>query len=76
MTSLMVDNDLYRRTREAAAAQGKTVDEFVGEVLERALADVAARREIRNGLSVIVVPETAPRIDPARVRRTLEEEGF
>ena len=34
---LTVDDELYQRATEAAATQGKTVDEFVGEALRKAL---------------------------------------
>ena len=74
--TLTLDNDLYQRASEAAAAQGKTVDEFVGEALQRALSLVGVRRTVRNGLPVMVVSERTQSIDPAQVRRAIEEEGF
>jgi hypothetical protein len=37
MSTFTVDNELYQRATEAAAAQGKRVDEFVGETLLQAL---------------------------------------
>ena len=75
MTTLSVDKDLYQRTSEVAAAQGKTVDEFVGEALQRALSMAGVRRTDRNGLPVMVVNEQTPTIDPAAVRQSIEEEG-
>lgn len=76
MPTLTVDNELYQRAREVAAAQGKTVDEFVDEALRKALAIVGVRRTVRNGLPVTVVSHDTPAIDPAKVRQCLEEEGF
>lgn len=75
MTTLSVDNDLYQLTSEAAAALGKTVDEFVGDALRKALAGSGVRRTERNGLPVMVVNEGTPAIDPAAVQRCIEEEG-
>ena len=76
MSTLTVDDELYLRATEAAAAQGKTVDEFVGEALRKALAIIGIRRTVRNGLPVMVVSDDTPLIDPAKVRQCLEEEGF
>jgi hypothetical protein len=76
MSTLTVDDELYQRATEVAAAQGKTVDEFVGEALRKALSIVGVRRTVRNGLPVMVVSDDTPRIDPAKVRQYLEEEGF
>jgi len=76
MSTLTVDDELYRRAIEAAAAQGKTVDAFVDEALRKALAMVGVRRTVRNGLPVMVVSHDTATIDPATVRRCLEEEGL
>jgi hypothetical protein len=76
MSTLTIDDELYQRAIEAAAAQGKTVDAFVNEALRKALSTVGVRRTIRNGLPVMVVSHDAPAIDPAKVRQCLEEEGF
>jgi hypothetical protein len=76
MSTLTVDDELYQRATEAAAAQGKTVDEFVGEALRKALSMVGIRRTMRNGLPVMLVSDDISPIDPAKVRQYLEEEGF
>lgn len=76
MSTLTVDDELYQQASEAAAALGKTVDEFVGEALRRALAMVGVRQTIRNGLPVMIVSDDTPAINPAKVRQYLEEEGF
>jgi len=76
MSTLTVDDALYQRATEAAAAQGKTVDEFVSEALRQALAMVSVRRTVRNGLPVMVVSDDTPAIDLTKVRQCLEEEGF
>jgi hypothetical protein len=60
VSTLAVDDELYRRAAEAAAAQGKTVDEFVGEALRKALSMVGVRRTVRNGLPVMVVSDDTP----------------
>jgi hypothetical protein len=76
MSTVTVEDALYQQVREAAAAQGKTVNEFVGEVLRKALSMVGVRRTVRNGLPVMVVSNDTPIIDPAKIRQCLEEEGF
>ena len=76
MSTVSVDDTLYQQAREAAAAQGKTVHEFVGEAWRKALSMVGVRRTVRNGLPVMVVSNDTPRIDPAKVHQCLEEEGF
>jgi hypothetical protein len=75
MSTLAIDDELYQRATEAAAAQGKTVEAFVGEAVRQALAMVGVRRTVRNGLPVMVVSDDTPAIDPAKVRQCLEEEG-
>jgi hypothetical protein len=76
VSTFIVDDELYQWATEAAAAQGKTVDEFVGEALRKALSMVGVRRTVRNGLPVMLVSDDTPPIDPAKVRQCLEEEGF
>jgi hypothetical protein len=76
MSTFTIDDALYQRAIEAAAAQGKTVDEFVGEALRMALSMVSVRRTVRNGLPVMVVSNDMPVIDPAKVRQCIEEEVF
>lgn len=76
MTTLRLDDQLYVQASEVAAAQGKTIDAFVSEALQHALADVCVRRCERNGLPVMVVNERVPKIDSAVVRQCLEEDGF
>ena len=76
MSTVTVDDALYQQAQEAAAAQGETVNEFVGEALCKALFMVSVRRTVRNGLPVMVVSNDTPIIDPAEIRQYLEEEGF
>jgi len=76
MSTFTVDDELYQRATEAAAAQGKTVDEFVGAALRQALAMVGVRRTVRNGLPIMVVSDDTSAIDLTKVRQCLEEEGF
>jgi hypothetical protein len=74
MATFTIDDELYQRATEAAAAQGKPVDEFVGEALRLALSIVNIRRTVRNGLPVMVVSDDMPIIDPAKVRQCIEED--
>jgi hypothetical protein len=75
VTTLLIDDELGQQAKRAAEAQGKTLDEFVREVLRQAVNGVVLSRTVRSGLPVMqVIPETP--IDPQVARRTLEEEGF
>jgi hypothetical protein len=76
MTTVMIDDELARLVDEAARARGKTVEEFTGEALRRAICeDSGIRRSTRNGIPVMLIPNDHAAIDPARVRCCLEEEG-
>jgi hypothetical protein len=76
MSTVMVDQELFQRACEAAAAQGKTVEDFVDAMLRQALALTSPQQTMRNGVPVMLVSLETPAIDPAHVRRWLEEEGF
>lgn len=77
MTTLSIDGEMERLAREAAAAEGKTLDEYVGDALRQLLFNGKAfRQSTRNGLPVVVVPSDLPAIDPQAIRRCLEEEGL
>jgi hypothetical protein len=76
VTTLTIDDELGRLVGEAASARGKTLDEFAGEALRRAVCEEGGvRRVMRNGLPVMLVSDERVAIDPDRVRRCLEEEG-
>ena len=75
MTTLSIDDDLGRLVGQAAAARGKTLNEFVHEVLRHAVGPVVASRTVRNGLPVLHIHPAIP-IDPEVVQRMLEEQGF
>jgi hypothetical protein len=81
MSILRLDDQLFQQTTVIAAAQGKTVDEFVSETLRQAVGPAVphsgdVRRSVRNGLPVMLVNGAAPAIDPQKVRDLIEEEGF
>jgi hypothetical protein len=81
MSTVSLDDQLYRKTFEVAIAQGKTVDQFVQETLEQAVAQTAPKsldvqRSTRNNLPVMILGNTASPIDPAKVRDAIEEHGF
>jgi hypothetical protein len=75
MTTLMIDDALGQQARQAAAAQGKTLDEFVREALERAVGQPTVRHAVRSGLPVVEISPAIP-IDAHLIQRTLAEEGF
>ncbi len=75
-TTLQLNDKLYERAREAASAQGKSVDEFVGEALLNALSNNSVCRIVRNGLPVMVFGDNAPVVDVDKARQIIEDEGF
>ena len=75
MTTLMIDDELGRQAQQAAAAQGKSLDQFVRDVLKQAVDMPTVRLKTRSGLPVIEVTPAIP-IEPPAVQRVLAEEGF
>jgi hypothetical protein len=75
MLSLQIDDELYRLASDAASAQGQSVDEFAAAALRTALTQPIARMGLRNGVPIIEV-SGGPPIDPERVRKFIQEEGF
>jgi hypothetical protein len=75
MTTVLISDELGNKARQAAAAQGKSLDQFVSETLQGAIDQPAVRLEFRNGLPVVHIPFAQP-IDPLVVRNLIEEEGF
>lgn len=76
MTTLNMDDALFRQAREVATERGESVDEFVAGAVRQAVSQSRVRRTVRNGLPVMVVNDGATKIDPSKVRDCLEEEGF
>jgi hypothetical protein len=76
MSVLRLDDNLFERTAEAAAAQGLSVEAFVTATLRAALANDDLVRTTRNGVPVIVVGPAVPAIDPQTIRDSLEEDGL
>lgn len=77
VATVTLDDDLSRRVNAAAAAaDGKTLDEFVGDVLRSAVNSTrAVRKSYRNGIPVLHVVGQWSGIDPDKVRRSIKEEG-
>ena len=76
-TQLMLDDELYRAACSAAQAQGKSLSDFIADVLRTAVAPATGVHQIgRNGVSVMVVPQGTAAINPAKVRLAIEEDGF
>ncbi|MGI8982660.1 MAG: hypothetical protein ACR2FY_25790 [Pirellulaceae bacterium] len=76
MTTLLIDDELGQRARLAAECQGKTLDQFVGDVLRQAVAGKEIQIGSRNGLPVVLVPPGTPIIQPADVARALAEDDL
>jgi hypothetical protein len=76
MTTLHIDDELGQRARQAAECQGKTLDQFVGDVLRQAVEGKVVQIGSRNGLPVVLVPPGTATIEPADVARALAEDDF
>jgi hypothetical protein len=70
--TLTLDDDLYRAAASAAAAQAVPVDEFVAELVRRAVQSPRVIRE-KNGLPVVDVGPNAKPITSDDVRRAEDE---
>ena len=75
-TTLQLNDQLYERAREAASAQGKSVDEFASVANYKGLLSNAVRRIVRNGLPVMAFSDSAPAVDVGKARQIIEDEGF
>jgi len=77
VTTLTIDEELGRSLGQAANARGKTLEQFAGEALRRAISENGGvRRTMRNGIPVMLVGDGQAVIDPEKIRRCLEEEGL
>lgn len=75
MTTIQIDDELSQEAARAAAAQGKSLDEFARDALRQAVSGAVIRWTTRNGLPVIdSIPPAV--IDPDVIRELLQEEGF
>jgi len=78
VTTLTIDEELGRLLGQAANARGKTLEQFAGEALRRAISENGGvRRTMRNGIPVMLVGDEQAVTDPEKkIRRCLEEEGL
>ena len=74
--TVTLQDDLFSKASEAAAAAGQTVDEFVDAALRRAVNGSSVRMAMRDGLPVMIPSPDTPPIDPDQIRRSIDEEGF
>lgn len=76
MASVLIEDELCRRAKAAAEANGETLEYFVAEALRTAvLSTNTAQKTYRNGLPTYHVVGDWDGIDPAAVRREIEENG-
>lgn len=81
MSTVNLDESLYRRTIEVALAKGQSVDEFVSEAVRRVIEVVptfpaAFQRTSKNGIDVLILNGATPSLDVREARRTIEEQGL
>jgi len=65
-----LDEQLYRRAKEAARQQGRSLNELIAEALERTLSSAASRA------SVVVETKGTYTISARGLRRALEEDPY
>lgn len=71
--TLKIDDQLYRDAERVAREHSLGVEEFVADVLRRAIGGSAVLGE-RNGLPVFKVDDRVPPITSDDVRRAMEDE--
>lgn len=65
-----LDEQLYRRAKEAARQQGRSLNELIAEALERTLSSAASRA------SVVAETKGTYTISARALRRALEEDPY
>ena len=59
-TTLTIDDDVLTAAREMAASEGKSVGEVISGLARSALRPRTARRNSRNGVTLLAVRVDAP----------------
>jgi hypothetical protein len=75
MTTLMIDDELGRKAGQLAAGEGKTLNQFVSDLLRSAIGGPSMKREMREGVPVLAI-DPPQDIDPSSIRSSIEEDGF
>jgi len=79
MSSVQINDDLLERAAAVAGARGQSVHAFVADAVRHAISSATSptldrlNYGRRNDLPVVSVPSDTPPIDPAEVRRAIEE---
>lgn len=75
--SLTLDNSLYEAAVAVASSRGQTLDEFAAEALQAAIERTTEMQiVVRDELPCVQLSAGTPHIDPAQVRRLVEEGVF
>jgi hypothetical protein len=72
-TTLAIDDDILAAAKEMASSEGKSVGEVISELARNALRPAIARRKSRNGVPLLPVRASAPRVTSELVRQLQEE---
>jgi hypothetical protein len=76
-TTLTIDDDVYEAAIERARHTGASLGKTVSELAREGLKPRESLRMVKKGRFYQVdVPADAPKIDPERVRRFLDDEGI
>ena len=72
-TTLAIDDDILAAAKEMAATQRKSVGEVISSLARTALRPVPSPLSTRNGVPLLAVRPSAPRVTSELVRQLQEE---
>ena len=76
-TTLTIDDDVYEAILERTRVTGESLGKAVSELARKGMRPSETLRMVKTGRFYHVdVPADAPKIDPARVRKFLDDEGI
>jgi hypothetical protein len=72
-TTLAIDDDVLAAAKELAATQRKSVGEVISLLARRALRPADSARKTRNGVPLLPVGSSTPRVTSELVQQLREE---
>jgi hypothetical protein len=72
-TTVMIEDDVYATAKQIAQNSGRSLGEVISQLARKGLASEAAF-DIKNGLPVFQVGDSADRIPADRAAKILDEE--
>jgi hypothetical protein len=72
-TTLTIDDDVLSAAKEMAVSQNRTVGEVISSLARQGLNPAASRRKTRNGVPLLPVRASTPRVTSELVHQLREE---